>query len=147
MKPKAIDVFAGCGGLTTGLKKAGFAVVAGIEVDHSASRVFKLNHPTTHLWSEDIVGLSTRRIKSKLGVRVGELDLLAGCPPCQGFSRVRTLNGGYLISDERNELIFEFARLIRTLKPKAVMLENVPALADDARICLLYTSPSPRDRG
>lgn len=134
MKPKAIDIFSGCGGLTTGLRKAGFSVVAGVEIEEAASRVFSLNHPKTHLWTEDIVGLSTRRIKSKLNLRVGELDLLAGCPPCQGFSRVRTLNGGCSIEDERNELIFEFARLVRTLKPKAVMLENVPGLADDSRM-------------
>lgn len=130
----AIDLFSGCGGLTTGLKQAGFQVLAGVELDESASRVFSLNHPETHLWEKDISDLTAKQVKAKLGLKVGELDLLAGCPPCQGFSRVRTLNGGYTITDERNELIFEFLRLVRTLKPKTVMLENVPGLADDKRI-------------
>ena len=130
----AIDLFSGCGGLTTGLKQAGFQVLAGVELDKSASRVFSLNHPKTHLWEKDVSELTAKQVKAKLGLKVGELDLLAGCPPCQGFSRVRTLNGGYSITDERNELIFEFLRLVRTLKPKTVMLENVPGLADDKRI-------------
>ena len=133
MKPKAIDVFAGCGGLTTGLKKAGFVVIGGVEIDKAASDVYRLNHPKVQLWEEDILGLSAKRIKTKLGLRSGELDLLAGCPPCQGFSRVTTLNGGYTISDERNDLVFEFMRLVKDLKPKAIMLENVPGLADDGR--------------
>lgn len=130
----AIDLFSGCGGLTTGLKKAKFRVLAGVELDNAAADVFKLNHPDVHLWKEDISGLTGQKIKSKLKMKSGELDLLAGCPPCQGFSRVRTLNGGYVITDDRNELIFEFLRLVRELKPKAVMLENVPGLADDERI-------------
>lgn len=130
----AIDLFSGCGGLTTGLKQVGFKVVGGVELDEAAARVFSLNHPSTHLWQTDVLDLSAKEIKSKLSLRVGELDLLAGCPPCQGFSRVRTLNGGYSITDERNELIFEFLRLVRALKPKTVMLENVPGLADDKRI-------------
>jgi DNA (cytosine-5)-methyltransferase 1 len=131
---KAIDLFSGCGGLTTGLKKAKFQVLAGVEIDASATRVFELNHPEVHLWKKDIAGLKGSEIKSTLKLKSGELDLLAGCPPCQGFSRVRTLNGGYVITDDRNELIFEFLRLVRELKPKAVMLENVPGLAEDERI-------------
>lgn len=59
---------------------------------------------------------------------------MAGGPPCQGFSSVRTLNGTREIVDERNDLIFEFLRLVRGLKPKAIMLENVPGLGEDQRI-------------
>ena len=134
MRFTAVDLFAGCGGLTTGLKKASFEVVGGVELDPNAAEVYRLNHPEVHLWEEDISGLTARRIKSHLRLRVGDLDLLAGCPPCQGFSRVTTLNGGYEVTDERNELIFQFSRLVKELKPKAVMLENVPGLADDKRI-------------
>ena len=59
--------------------------------------------------------------------------MLAGCPPCQGFSRMRTLNGGYEINDEQNDLIFEFLRFVKELAPKAVMMENVPGLQKDRR--------------
>jgi len=131
---RAIDVFAGCGGLTTGLKKAGFSVVGAVEFDAAACKVYKMNHPDTKLWDSDVCSLSANTILDHLGLRKGELDLLAGCPPCQGFSTVRTLNGSKAISDDRNNLIFEFLRLIKGVLPKAVMMENVPGLANDNRI-------------
>lgn len=61
-------------------------------------------------------------------MKKGELDLLGGCPPCQGFSRLRTLNGTRRNRDKQNDLIFEFQRLVLGLLPKCVMLENVPGL-------------------
>lgn len=133
-KPKAIDLFAGCGGLTTGLKKAGFSVVGAVEFNSAACDVYKLNHSKVSLWESDIVGLSSNDILDELGIKKGELDLLAGCPPCQGFSSVRTLNGKRKIVDERNDLIFEFLRMVKELLPRTVMLENVPGLAADERI-------------
>ena len=140
MKPTAIDLFSGCGGMTTGLRKAGFQVLAGVEMETSACAVYQLNHPGTHLFSRDITSLSVATVKHKLGIQKGYLDLLAGCPPCQGFSTVRTLNGKLKITDDRNDLIFQFLRLVRGLEPKAVMLENVPGLAEDRRLKLFVTN-------
>ena len=134
MNPTAVDLFSGCGGLTTGLRKAGFRVLAGIEMDFSASAVYRLNHPTVHLFKQDISSVSVTALKRELAIQKGELDLLAGCPPCQGFSMVRTLNGKREIIDERNDLIFQFLRLVKGLSPKSVMLENVPGLAEDQRL-------------
>ncbi len=134
MKPSAIDLFSGCGGLTTGLRKAGFQVNAAVEMEASACAVYRLNHPETHLFNEDITSLSAAVVKRELGIKKGQLDLLAGCPPCQGFSAVRTLNGKREIIDARNDLIFQFLRLVKGLGPKAVMLENVPGLAEDRRL-------------
>tara|TARA_R100000789_G_scaffold94669_1_gene94656 strand:- start:3818 stop:4843 length:1026 start_codon:yes stop_codon:yes gene_type:complete len=131
---KAIDVFSGCGGLTTGLKKASFSVVGAVELDAAACHVYELNHSKTKLWHTDISLLSVGTILNDLEIKKGELDLLAGCPPCQGFSTVRTLNGSKAISDERNDLIFEFLRLVKGLLPRSVMMENVPGLANDNRI-------------
>lgn len=68
------------------------------------------------------------------GAQAGELDLLAGCPPCQGFSSHRTRNKATSIEDERNDLVFEFIRFVEAMLPKTVMLENVPALAKDWRV-------------
>ncbi len=132
-KPKAIDLFCGCGGLTLGLKQAGFEVIGAIDNDSLAIETYKVNHPEVLVWERDIQGLTVGWVKRKLGLRKGELDLLAGCPPCQGFSTMRTLNGGYEISDERNDLIFEFLRFVKELAPKAVMMENVPGLQKDKR--------------
>lgn len=136
MKPSAFDLFSGCGGLTTGLRKAGFHVLSAVEMEKSACAVYRLNHPETHLFETDISSLSVSAVKRTLAIQKGQLDLLAGCPPCQGFSTVRTLNGKRQVIDDRNDLIFQFLRLVKGLSPKAVMLENVPGLAEDRRLKL-----------
>ena len=131
--PKAIDLFSGSGGLTIGLKQAGFSVIGAIELNSLAAETYRANHPSTRLWECDIRDLAVSAVSANLGLNKGELDLLAGCPPCQGFSTMRTLNGIREIVDPRNDLIFEFLRFIKELKPKAVMMENVPGLARDYR--------------
>jgi DNA (cytosine-5)-methyltransferase 1 len=134
MKPRAIDLFSGCGGLTTGLKQAGFRVVGAVEIDPLAVETYRLNHRIPTVWKKDIRKLSVAEVMETLGLSVGQLDLLAGCPPCQGFSSMRTLNGGKRITDRRNDLVFEFLRFARVLRPKGVMLENVPGLATNQRL-------------
>lgn len=133
-KPTAIDCFAGCGGMSLGFKQAGFKVVGAIENDADTVRVYKLNHPTVHMWPEDIREVTAESIMMQLGIEVGELDLLGGCPPCQGFSTLRTYNGGRRVRDSQNDLIFEFQRLVIGLMPKRVMMENVPRLLDNQRL-------------
>jgi DNA (cytosine-5)-methyltransferase 1 len=132
--PKAIDLFCGCGGLSLGLKQAGFKVIGAVEIDSLAAETFKENHNEVMIWETDIRKLDTREVKSVLRIRKGWLDLLAGCPPCQGFSSMRTLNGSRDINDEHNDLVFEFMRFVRDLEPKTVMIENVPGLAKDKRM-------------
>ncbi|MGK3127267.1 DNA cytosine methyltransferase [Candidatus Pantoea formicae] len=129
----AIDMFSGCGGLSQGLKQAGFTLKAAIEIDLKAKETYELNHPNCHMYHADVRNLSPQTILSDLEMRPGELTLLAGCPPCQGFSRLRTKNKISSIADTRNDLIFEFMHFISVLKPKMVMLENVPNLASDER--------------
>ena len=68
-----------------------------------------------------------------LDLNRGELDLLGGCPPCQGFSTLRTYNGAHYVRDKQNDLIFEFQRLVLELMPKNVMMENVPGLSRNHR--------------
>jgi DNA (cytosine-5)-methyltransferase 1 len=133
-RPTAIDLFAGCGGCSVGLRQAGFEVLGAIEIDSLALEVYRANHPKVRLWCRDIAAVHGGDLLKDLDMEPGELDLLAGCPPCQGFSTVRTLNGGRCIEDARNDLISHFERLVRELRPKAVMLENVPALAQDNRL-------------
>ncbi|GAG24689.1 unnamed protein product, partial [marine sediment metagenome] len=77
-KPKAIDLFCGCGGLTLGLKQAGFEVVGAVEIDSLVVKTYKANHPEVKVWEQDITGLTVYRVKRNLGLRRGELDLLAG---------------------------------------------------------------------
>ncbi|MGI4815412.1 MAG: DNA cytosine methyltransferase [Janthinobacterium lividum] len=130
----AIDLFCGAGGLTVGLKKAGFHVLAGVENNPVAAETYRLNNRKSKIYQEDIRKLCPERVMKDLGIECGSLDLLAGCPPCQGFSTHRTRNQAVSIKDERNDLIFEFIRYIEVMLPKTVMLENVPALAKDWRI-------------
>jgi len=120
-----------------GLKQAGFKVVGAIDNDPLAVETYEVNHPNVEVWSEDIRRVEVSDVKKKLGLRKRQLDLLAGCPPCQGFSALRTRNGAHHIEDERNDLISDFVRFTRELYPKAVMLENVPGLVKDARFVQL----------
>lgn len=129
----SIDLFSGCGGTSYGLQCAGFSVLAAVEIDRKAQETFRLNHPGVVLYGEDIRSLDPATMLCELGLLRGELDLLAGCPPCQGFSRLRTKNRGGLVTDERNDLIFDFLRFVQVMLPRSIMLENVPGLAEDVR--------------
>jgi DNA (cytosine-5)-methyltransferase 1 len=132
MKPRAIDLFSGCGGLTLGLKQAGFLVIGAVEVDPLALETYKANHRRVVIWGRDITKVTVASVMRRLKLRRGQLDLLAGCPPCQGFSTITTLNGR-IGKDKRNDLVFHFLRFVRVLRPKAVMMENVPKLAKNRR--------------
>jgi len=132
-KLSAVDLFCGCGGLTLGLKKAGFQVLGAVDIDPRSVKTYRANHCEVKIWEADIRDLEPSDFAATLGLEKGRLDLLAGCPPCQGFSTMRTLNGALLIDDPRNDLLFEFQRFIEALLPRAVMMENVPGLADDER--------------
>lgn len=131
----AIDLFCGAGGLSLGLKQAGFKVLAAVDNDPLAVKSFKANHRKTRVILSDIRRLPAARLRRDLKLKRGELDLLAGCPPCQSFSRLKTLNGRKRVFDKNSkDLLFEFLRFVRALSPKAVMLENVPRLSTDWRI-------------
>ena len=132
-KLTAVDLFSGCGGLSVGLQQAGFHVTAAVEVDNKAQATYSLNHPGVKLYAEDIRKLDVATVLTDSGLQRGELDLLAGCPPCQGFSRLRTKNKGASVYDPRNDLVSDFLRFIKEMLPKSIMMENVPALANDAR--------------
>lgn len=134
----AIDLFSGCGGLTLGLRQAGFRVVAAVEIAAKAQATYRLNHPRVRLYGGDIRELDPIKMLEKAGMRPGDLDLLAGCPPCQGFSRLRTKNKADSVFDPRNDLIGDFLRFVAIMLPRCIMLENVPSLAKDdgfARTC------------
>jgi DNA (cytosine-5)-methyltransferase 1 len=124
----AIDLFSGCGGLTEGLHQAGFSTKVAVEIVEEAVVTYKLNHPDTHVIKRDIRDIRADEMLEKLN---GEpLHLLAGCPPCQGFSSMRRLNKKKSKRDDRNSLVLEYLRLVRELKPLTIMMENVPGLKE-----------------
>lgn len=120
----AIDLFCGAGGLTVGLKNAGFKVVAAVEVDPELARTYKINHPEVHVIVKDIREVTGKEILKLTGLK--KIDLVAGCPPCQGFSR---LTDKFHRDDERNQLVSEMTRMVSEIKPIVCMLENVPGLS------------------
>lgn len=129
----AIDLFCGCGGLTVGLKEAGFKVLGAVDIDTLSMQTYKANHPEVTTWEKDIREINPFDVMTQLHLGIGELDLLAGCPPCQGFSTMRTLNGAFNIDDPRNDLLAEFSRFVEAFRPRSIMMENVPGLAKNRR--------------
>ncbi|MBF0319897.1 MAG: DNA cytosine methyltransferase [Nitrospirae bacterium] len=131
IKSTAVDLFSGCGGLTLGLKEAGFNVLGAVEIDPVAIATYRANHPEVHIFDCDIRILTSKTLMKRLNLQKGELSLLAGCPPCQGFSAMRTHNGAITVDDYRNKLINDFLRIVNDLFPQTVMMENVPGLANN----------------
>jgi len=127
----SIDLFAGAGGLSYGLKAEGFQLVAAVEIDPVSAKSYSLNHQSTNLIVNDIRRVSGTQILKQANIPPGKLDLLTGCPPCQAFSTLRTRRRGQQLNDPNRELIIEMLRLVRSIRPRAVIVENVPGLADD----------------
>jgi len=122
---KSVDFFSGAGGLSCGLRMAGFESVLGSDIHPVYAKTFARNHPGTPVVTKDIRDLSEQDILDLVGVKPGELDLIAGGPPCQGFSvnaPVRSLD------DQRNHLFKDYLRIAEVLRPKAILIENVPGL-------------------
>lgn len=136
-KYSAVDLFCGAGGLTVGLKRAGFEVLAGVEIDAVAAETYRLNNEGHILYETDICDLCPKSMLYDLGLKKGDLDLLAGCPPCQGFSTHRTRNKSNSVEDARNDLVLQYLRFVEQLLPKTVMMENVPGLFKDIRMKII----------
>lgn len=128
MELLSIDIFSGVGGLSEGMHQADFKTELAFEIDEIASKAYQSNHPDTTVITKDIRKVSSESIKRKLNGK--KIHLLAGCPPCQGFSSIRRLNRTEAVSDDRNNLIMEYVRLVKALKPLTIMMENVPGLVE-----------------
>lgn len=119
-----ISLFSGCGGSSLGYQMANGKIVLAVEWNENAVNTYKLNFPGTPVYHGDIHDLSVDEILSQTGLSVGELDILDGSPPCQGFSTA----GKRKFCDPRNELYNEYIRILRGLKPKVFVMENVPGM-------------------
>ena len=130
-KIKAIDLFSGCGGVSIGLKNAGFDVVCAVEIDNDAVKAYKGYHllSNVNVFQRDICTLSGEKIAKAAGIKNEELYLLAGCPPCQKFSmQNRIRNSAEEKIDEVKKLLMEFKRIIVEMQPPFVLMENVPGI-------------------
>jgi DNA (cytosine-5)-methyltransferase 1 len=120
-----VDLFAGAGGLSCGLEMAGFTPVFASELEPIYASTFQRNHRSTACSCKDIRELDPQDILDQSGLGKGELDLLAGGPPCQGFSINAPLRS---TSDQRNHLFLEYLRVAEALYPKMLLIENVPGI-------------------
>ena len=126
-QPTVISTFAGCGGSSLGYKMAGFKELLAVEWDDNAVETFKLNFPEVPVYHGDIAKLTGAEcMKLAGGIKPGELDVLDGSPPCQGFS----MAGKRKYDDPRNSLFKEYARLLAELQPKAFVMENVTGMIE-----------------
>lgn len=126
-RPVAIDLFSGCGGMSLGLEAAGFDVAASVEIDPIHSLVHHYNFPYGATICKDISQLSSQELLTEIkqkGFKT-DIDLIAGGPPCQGFSHM----GKRQLNDPRNQLVFEYVRIVSEIRPKYFTFENVPGIA------------------
>ena len=119
-----IDLFAGAGGITEGFRKAGYKCLLANDFDEEAMHTFTYNHPNIPFILKDIKELTVDEMLKKAKCKCGEVDLITGGPPCQGFS----LAGQRLQDDPRNVLFREYIRLAKGIQPKVIFFENVGGL-------------------
>ena len=132
-----LDVFGGVGGLTLGFHRAGFHVVASVELDPVNVATYSANFPGIPTISRDVSKLSGDEVRSLAGLSKSEdIDVVCGGPPCQGFSLI----GKRQHDDPRNRLLVEFARLITELRPRYFIIENVSGLVSGRTRTLLATA-------
>lgn len=125
----SIDLFSGAGGLSEGLRESGFDSLYANEIMPTYAQTYALNHPNAVVESQDIREVDAKAVRERLGLEVGELDLVAGGPPCQGFSINAPKRSE---NDQRNHLFREYLRFVDEFKPRAVLIENVPGLVSFA---------------
>jgi DNA (cytosine-5)-methyltransferase 1 len=128
-----ISLFAGCGGSSLGYSAQGFRELLAVERDTHAADTLALNFPHLRVYRDDVKKLTVAECQKLTGLKRGELDVLDGSPPCQGFSTI----GKRQINDTRNQLFREFVRLLAGLQPKAFVVENVPGLVS-GRMRLIF---------
>ena len=133
MSPTAVDLFCGAGGASLGLVQAGWDLRLATDVDLACSLTHRANLPGQFL-TADLRAVDVDKVTSLADISPGQLDLLFAGPPCQGFSII----GARVVWDKRNNLFKEVLRLTSELRPRCVVIENVPGLVTLARGAYLH---------
>lgn len=128
---KAVSLYTGVGGLDFGFESAGFRTVAAVEIDPICCSTVRQNRPRWSLFEEDIHRVSSRVLLDAAAARPGDVDILIGGPPCQPFSKSSYWARGdsARLNDQRADTLSAYLRVLRDLRPKAFLLENVKGLA------------------
>lgn len=122
---RALELFAGAGGLALGIEKAGFKTLGLIEVDKDACESLSVNRPEWNVICEDIAKISNENLEELFSIKKGELELLSGGAPCQAFSYAGKRLG---LEDTRGTLFYYYALFLEKLQPKMFLFENVKGL-------------------
>lgn len=120
-----IDLFAGAGGLSSGLQMAGFNPLFATDIHEVYSSSYRFNHRDTLVTTEDVRNISPKAIAKQISIEPEQLDLIAGGPPCQGFSINAPIRSS---EDERNHLFWHYLKFCEFFRPKFVLIENVPGI-------------------
>ncbi len=120
---KVIDLFAGCGGLSLGFIKDGYSVEKAVEFDSTIANTYKRNHPGVEVIVDDI-----RNIDHSGVFKQSDADVIIGGPPCQGFSMAGARIRHGFIDDPRNYLFKHYFNVVKTVKPKVFVMENVKGM-------------------
>lgn len=123
--PQYVDLFAGAGGFSLGFDWAGFDNVFSVEYDHEICETYRYNFPNHKLVECDITKLKDNEIRRLVCGK--DVDVVIGGPPCQGFSMAGSI-GRRFLDDDRNHLFKEFVRVVKLIKPKCFVMENVARL-------------------
>ena len=143
VRPIAVDLFSGAGGLSLGMEQAGFDVVAAVEYDPVHAAVHEFNFPRASTICADVSALDVSALMREVKIGVerhgrsewdGQIDVVFGGPPCQGFSNI----GKRLIDDKRNALVFHFMRIVSELRPRYAVMENVPGMTRGGHAGILH---------
>jgi DNA (cytosine-5)-methyltransferase 1 len=120
---KALSLFSGCGGFCEGMRLAGCQIALAVELDRFACESLRYNFPEHKVFEGDIKDFNDLSAKERTSLcGVGDVDVVFGGPPCQGYSQIGTRD----ISDPRNKLYLEFVRTIKQERPLVFVMENVP---------------------
>ena len=120
-----IDLFCGAGGITEGFRRAGFHCLYANDINRWAIETFRANHSGKHAENRPIEQVDAAALRRELGLECGELDVIVGGPPCQGFS----INAPErFLEDPRNSLFKHYVRFLDEFKPKTLLIENVPGM-------------------
>ena len=124
MNNNVIDLFAGCGGFSVGFETAGFKITKAVEFDKQIAQTYAANHSGTMLFVDDIGNVDNDNYFKK-----GEAPIIVGGPPCQGFSMAGArIRGNSFIDDPRNYLFKHYVNVVRIVRPKVFVLENVKGI-------------------
>lgn len=133
-KPKAISLFCGAGGCSLGFKQAGYSILYANDKDSAAVETYRKNFPETTCSNEDIDSLDFDNVLKTIGAKPGEIDILIGGPPCQGFSTA----GSRFWDDPRNHLLKSYINALKIIQPKWFLMENVEGLLTSNKGTYIY---------